>query len=306
MQAEQLIKLGLPISLALHLGIFGGFTLFAAEARPLAEAKVIPVEILSIAPETNVSAAIIPPKKQVIPEEQPEIMTTPTPIENAQEVAPEIKVAPQEQPVEKQAEITPEVEIEEEPEDTPEPEPEVEIDPTLEPEPQPEAAPVAEAEPDPTPEPPSFDLDALSGLIDKTRETAPEANQQIALQNETAQARYEEISRQAEGEGSGLSATEADLVANAMHKCWRMPAAAKDAENLRVRLNVKLVIGGFVESVTLIDQAASRRLSPGNEYWDVAERSAIAAVNKCAPYNFLPEERYGIWRELILNLRPQL
>ena len=147
---------------------------------------------------------------------------------------------------------------------------------------------------------------ALSGLIDRTRETAPIANQQVALQNETAQARYEEISRQAEGAGSGLSATEADLVANAMQKCWRMPAAAKDAENLQVRLNVKLVIGGFVDSVSLIDQAASRRLSPGNEYWDVAERSAIAAVNKCAPYDFLPEQRYGVWRELILNLRPQL
>jgi len=262
----------------LHIGVFGGFTLFAAEAKPLTEAKVIPVQILTVAPETNVSAAIKRPPKRVVPEEQPEIMTSPTPMENAEEVAPEIKVTPKEQPVEKQAEITPEIT-----EDA-------------------EAIP----EPDPTPEPPSFDLDALSGLIDKTRETAPEANQQVALESEAAQARFEEIARRAEGEGSGLAATEADLVANAMYRCWRMPAAAKDAENLQVRLNVKLVIGGHVESVTLIDQAASRRLSPGNEYWDVAERGAIAAVNKCAPYDFLPEERYGVWRELILNLRPQL
>jgi len=300
------IKLGLPISLALHLGVFGGFTFFAAEAKPLAEAKIIPVEILTVAPETNVSAAIKPPKKQVVPEKQPEVMTTPTPAENAEEVAPQVKIAPKEKPVIKQAEIPPEVKTEEDLELIPEPE--VVIDPTLEPEPQPNPTPIVEAapEPDPTPEPPSFDLDALSGLIDRTRETSPVANQQIALQNETAQARYAEISRRAEGEGNGLSATEADLVANAMQKCWRMPAAARDAENLRVRLNVKLVTGGYVESVTLIDQAASRRLSPGNEYWEVAEQRAIAAVNKCAPYNFLPEERYGIWRELILNLRPQL
>jgi len=261
---------------------------------------------LTVAPETNVSAAIKPPKKQVVPEKQPEVMTTPTPAENAEEVAPEVKIAPKEKPVIKQAEIPPEVKTEEDLELIPEPE--VVIDPTLEPEPQPNPTPIVEAapEPDPTPEPPSFDLDALSGLIDRTRETSPVANQQIALQNETAQARYAEISRRAEGEGNGLSATEADLVANAMQKCWRMPAAARDAENLRVRLNVKLVTGGYVESVTLIDQAASRRLSPGNEYWEVAEQRAIAAVNKCAPYNFLPEERYGIWRELILNLRPQL
>ena len=275
------MKLGLPISLALHIGVFGGFTFFAAEAKPLAEAKIIPVEILTVAPETNVSAAIKPPKP-VIPEEQPEIMTSPTPMENAKEVAPEVKITPKEQPVEKQAEVIPEISE--------------------------EAEPVAEPESEPNPEPetPVFDLDALSGLIDKTRETAPEANQQIALESEIAQTRYEDIARRAEGAGSGQAATEADLVANAMHKCWRMPAAAKDAENLQVRLNVKLVIGGYVESVNLIDQAASRRLSPGNEYWDIAERSAIAAVNKCAPYDFLPDARYGIWRELILNLRPQL
>lgn len=273
------MKFGLPISLALHVGVFGGFTLFASEAKPLAEAKVIPVEILTVAPETNVSAAVKPPKREV-PDEQPEIMTSPTPMENADEVAPELKVAPSEQPVEKQAEVTPEVTK----------------DAELIPKPEQKPAPME----------PSFDLDALSGLIDKTRETAPEANQQVALESETAQARFEEIARRAEGEGSGLAATEADLVANAMYKCWRMPAAAKDAENLQVRLNVKLVIGGHVESVTLIDQAKSRRLSPGNEYWDVAERGAIAAVNKCAPYDFLPEERYGVWRELILNLRPQL
>ena len=297
------IKLGLPISLALHVGVFGGFTFFAAEAKPLSEAKIVPVQILTVAAETNVSAAIKPPKP-VVREKEPEIMTSPTPAENVEEVAPEVKTAPKAPPVEKVAEIIPEV--------VPEPDPEPYIEPEPEPkfEPEAEPAPVIEVErqpePDPEPEKPSFDLDALSGLIDKTRETAPVANQQVALESERAQARFEDIARRAEGEGSGLTATEADLVANAMYKCWRMPASAKDAENLQVRLNVKLVLGGHVESVTLIDQAASRRLSPGNEYWDVAERGAIAAVNKCAPYDFLPEARYGIWRELILNLRPQL
>jgi len=279
-QQEQVIKLGLPISLGLHLAVFGGFTFFSAEAKPLDVAKVIPVDILIVAPETNVSAAIKRPQKPVIEEPEPEVMTIETPMENAEEAAPEVKTAPKESPVEKLADVVPELAE--------------------------DAALIPDPIDDPTPEPPSFDLDALSGLIDRTRETAPEANQQVALQSETAQARFDEIARRAEGAGSGLAATEADLVANAMYKCWRMPAAAEDAENLQVRLNVKLVIGGHVESVTLIDQAASRRLSPGNTHWEVAERSAIAAVNKCAPYDFLPEARYGVWRELILNLRPQL
>lgn len=249
----------------------------------MAEAKIIPVEILTVAPETNVYAAIKRPKKKPV-EPEPEIMTSPTPIENAEEKAPEVKTREKEESTEKVAEITPEITIEADPD------------------------PVVETKPEkPTePEEPSFDLDALSGLIDKARETAPETNQQIALESETARARYADVARRAEGAGDGMSATEADLVANALYKCWRMPAAAKDAENLRVRLRVNLVIGGHVESVELIDKAASRRLSPGNEYWEIAERSAISAVNKCAPYDFLPEERYGVWRELILNLRPQL
>ena len=79
------IKLGLPISLALHLAVFGGFTLFSADAEPLEPGKIIPVEILSIDEVTNVQAAVKRPKPKPIPEpeiEQPEIMTTQTPMKN--------------------------------------------------------------------------------------------------------------------------------------------------------------------------------------------------------------------------------
>jgi outer membrane biosynthesis protein TonB len=267
----------------LHVGVFGGFALFAADARPMADAKIIPVEILTLAEETNVSAAVKAPKPTPKPDpEIPEIMTTPTPMENAPEVDDVVETAPTPPPVEKVAEVLPEPELKE------------------------DVIPVPEPEPTPEPEEPSFDLDALSGLIDKTRETAPEVNQQVALESETAITRYEDAARRAVGEGSGMSATETDMLVAAMQKCWRMPAAAKDAENLLVRLRVNFVPGGQVESVKLIDQAASRKLSPGNPFWEQAEREAIAAVHKCAPYDFLPDERFAVWRELVLNLRPEL
>jgi len=245
---------------------------------------VIPVEILTIDEVTNVSAAIRAPEPKPKPVEEPEVMTTPTPMENAPEEADVVKTIPKEAPAEKVAEIAPKPEITE------------------------DAIPVPEEEPKPEPEPekPSFDLDALSGLIDKSRETAPEKNQQIALESENTNIRYEDSARQAVGEGTGLTATEMDMLVAAMEKCWRMPAAATDAENLRVRLKVKFILGGHVETVELIDQAASRRLSPGNPFWPQAEREATSAVHKCAPYDFLPDAQFGSWRELILNLRPQL
>lgn len=273
----------MPISLLLHAALFSGVTLFAADAAPFSEAKIIPVEILTIDEATNVSAAVRAPEPKPEPVvEIPEIMTTPTPMENAPEAADVVSIAPSAPPVEQVAEIPPEPEI---------------TDSIV---PQPEPLP------EPEPEEPSFDLDALSGLIDKTRETAPEVNQQVALESETAITRYEDAARRAVGEGSGMSATETDQLLSAMRKCWRMPAAATDAQNLRVRLRVNLVPGGQVANVTLIDRAASRRLSPGNPFWEQAEREAIAAVHKCAPYDFLPEARYAVWRELVLNLRPEL
>ncbi len=275
------IKLGLPISLALHVAVFGGFTYFSAGAKPLEPGNIIPVSILTVDEVTNVSAAVKRPKPEPIAE-QPDIMTTQTPMQNAEEEAPEVKVSADEVMAEKIAEaILPTPKNADEP-----------IDEQLDTPKQPET--------------PVFDLDAISGLVDQARDTAPEKNQQIATQSETNNIRYDDAARAATGEGSGMTGTETDLLVSAMQKCWRMPAAATDAENLRVRLKVNFILGGHVENVELIDQAASRKLSPGNPFWPQAEREAIAAVHKCAPYDFLPDERYGVWRELVLNLRPEL
>ena len=298
MQVEAVIKLGLPISLALHLTVFGGFTLFSASAKPLEVGKIVPVEILSVDEVTNVSAAIKPPQPKPKPKvEPPEVMTTQTPMENAENEGETVKITPEDAAPEKPP--TPVI-----PTETEEPAPEKQAELIVPTEPV-DVAP-SEVEPSNEPEPPVFDLNKIAGLVDKTRETAPDKNQQIALQSETNNIRYDEFAREAVGEGNGMSATEIDLLVSAMQKCWRMPAAAQDAENLRVRLSVNFILGGHVENVELIDQAASRRLSPGNPFWAQAEREAISAVHKCAPYDFLPDERYGVWRELVLNLRPEL
>ena len=156
------IKLGLPISLALHLAVFGSFTLFSADAKPLESRKIIPVELLSVDEVTNVQAAVKPPKPKPIPEpeiEQPEIMTTQTPMQNAENEGETVKISPNEATPEKQAEVIVPVEAD---------------DPVL-----------IEPEMPEEPEPPAFDLNKIAGLVDKTRETAPDKNQQIALQSET-------------------------------------------------------------------------------------------------------------------------
>ena len=42
----------------------------------------------------------------------------------------------------------------------------------------------------------------------------------------------------------------------------------------------------------------------GNRFWKVAEQMALRAVVSCAPYDFLPQDRYETWREFRVNFDP--
>jgi len=316
------MRAGLPISLLLHGGVMFGALALSGNVQPLAEGRVIPIDLITIAPETNIKAAIRPPKPKPIKKEQPELKLK-KPAKAAPEIAPEVKEVAKEKPKAKPKPKILKAPPEETPEKTPEPVKTAEavlpdpiadkviVDPNT-PEPVvgetiaepvvPDVQPVAE----PEPEEPSFSLDSLSGLIDKSRETAPDKNTQVALQSETNQYAFADHSRAGTGEGNAMTLSELDALQSAMYKCWRIPADAIDPEKLLVRLEVKLLRGGLVEDVRVIDKAKSRRNSPGNPFWDVAEQRAVRAVAQCAPYDFLPDEKFGDWRKLILNFRPQL
>ena len=296
------MRAGLPISLLLHGGVMFGALALSGNAQPLAEGRVIPIELITVAPETNIKAAIKPPKPKPVKKEQP-ILELKEPAVSAPEIAPEIKKVSKPKP--KAPKILKTEPKETEPVKTAEaviPDPIAEdiiVDAVI-----PEVVP--EAEPEPEPKEESFSLDALSGLIDKSRETAPDKNRQVTLQSETNQYAFADHARAGTGEGTAMTLSELDALQSAMYKCWRIPADATDPEKLLVRLEVKMLRGGHVEDVRLIDSAKSRRNAPGNPFWDIAEQRAVRAVAQCAPYDFLPDDKYSDWRQLILNFRPQL
>jgi outer membrane biosynthesis protein TonB len=280
------MKFGLPISIGLHAFAVGaGLIVFGGKAKPFEDSRIIPIELVTLSENTNISAAIRKPVKEILPEPEPEEpMTLETPMENAEEEAPDFSERTEE-PVEKTVEeIIPEKELE--PTDIPK-----EVDP--EPETQ-------------EPDEPVFDLDKLSGLVNKTRSTAPEKNQQQTLQSEQNTYRFAEAARSSSGEGTDMTLSEMDALQSAMYKCWRMPADAQNPEKLVVSLDVKLLPGGFVDDVRVKDRTKSRMRDPGNPFWDVAEQRALRAVSQCAPYDFLPDEKYANWRSLTLNFAPQL
>ena len=280
------MKLGLPISLVLHgAAIFGGMFVYSGAVKPLPETRIIPIELVTVAEATNIRAAVKRPKAEKITPPEADPMTLKTPMENAPEAA-DMKDAPKE--VDEPSEIVTEAEVKI-------------LDKNALPVPDKEVETAPEK-----PETPAFDLDKLASMIDRSRETAPEKNQQKVLQSESNNYVFAENSRAGSGEGTEMTVNEMDALQSAMYKCWRMPADAKNPEKLIVRLSVKILPDGYVQDVKIIDKAQQRRGDPGNPFWEVAEQRAVRAVSQCGPYDFLPAEKYSQWKDMTLNFRPEV
>lgn len=271
------MRAGLPISLFLHAGVLFGASLAFSTVEPLEKGRVVPVELITIAEFTDIRASL--ERREPVVQPEPDLpMQVETAVENAPDAGDVINVAPDE---------------------------EASADPMTPPE------TVLEKSDEPTIEKlvevkPSFDLERISSLIDKSKDTSIVADSQVAEEGLEDRLVYADRAREGIGSGTQMTLSELDALNSAMYRCWRKPVDATDLEKLVVRLQVDMLPGGFIKDVNVIDRAASRRASPGNPFWDVAEMRAVQAVTKCAPYDFLPQEKFDQWQSLILNFRPKL
>ena len=269
------MRFGVVASILFHLVIVGGGFLIAPFAawRPDVQAEpYIPLELIREA-ELDLTTSV------------PAALPEPEPVE--EEPEPDL----------------PEPVAEEEPEPTPQeaaPEPEPE---PVEPEPIPEPEPPQET-PTPKPEPnkDELDFDALSKLIDLEKENE-EAETPVETPSETAEIADE--ARAAVGAGDRLSASVIAKMQSAVQPCWSAASiiGAPEPEKLLVTLEFELNRDGTIISAPRVANSLEINLS-GNRFWKVAEREAIAAVVKCAPYDFLPQDQYDTWKDMRLNFDP--
>lgn len=202
------------------------------------------------------------------------------------------------------------------------PEPEIEEPPApaeeVVPEQAPEPVPVAEeviekiepeVKPDPKPAPPKpkndeLDFDALSQLINKEKENERAAAPRDAPSQTTETA---DNPRATIGAGDRLTASQNAKMQAAIKPCWNSGViiGAPEPEKLVVVLEFELGRDGALASQPRVANATQINLS-GNRFWKVAEREAISAVVKCAPYDFLPIEQYETWKDMRLNFNPSL
>lgn len=100
-----------------------------------------------------------------------------------------------------------------------------------------------------------------------------------------------------------LSISEKDAIRSQFLVCWTMPAGAKDAHTLAVRVKITLNQDGSVLTAAIASDQMGRYAS--DTFFRAAADSAVRAVHKCSPLKNLPVDKYGSWREMELNFDPQ-
>ncbi|MGU3493816.1 hypothetical protein ACLBXM_07225 [Xanthobacteraceae bacterium A53D] len=79
--------------------------------------------------------------------------------------------------------------------------------------------------------------------------------------------------------------------------CWAPPPEGI-AQRFKTRVTMTLKPDGTLDGTPRVSDADPRDTS------GVYAQSAVRAVQRCAPYDFLPPEAHDQWREITVNFQP--
>ncbi len=302
---------GLIISAILHLGmivlaVFGLPVLFQPDEP---ETQPLLVELVTVAEVTTSQA---PPEPEPEPEPEPvkkvevEKKPPPKPPEPVAAPAPPRPAPPEVKPAPPAPKPEPKPkELAELPKPAPKPAP------RPKPKPEPQAKPVDLSKaPKPRTKPvrpeKRFSADRIAALLDKRQKDKPPP---VARAAETAAkaaapAEPQPAPRLALSTDQPLTMNEIDAIRFQIQQCWSVPAGARDAENLVVRIRIFLKPDGSLARPPEIIDGARMNL-PGENFFRVAAESARRAVQKCSPLKNLPVTKYERWREITLTFNPK-
>jgi outer membrane biosynthesis protein TonB len=285
-------------SLLLHGAIVaaGVIALPSLDSYQVEDFESIPVELVDI---EEVSARHAVSKEA---EEEPEAPPAPPKVEEAEapkpapEAAREVEQAAREPEAEPLPELEPLEELIEaaaaEPESEPAPEPEPEKA-------EPEPVPLPKVKPKPPKRvvekpKPEFNADQMQALLNKIDETDQAPPKPTEMAGMPMLAEFDSMT----GSDERLAADLVDALRRRIESCWTLPAGARNAGELQIKLQFTLNPDGMLSNYPLVLNASA------HPAFDAAARSAQSAVKMCEPYNFLPIEKYDLWRDIILTFDP--
>ncbi|MCR4378910.1 MAG: energy transducer TonB [Rhodospirillales bacterium] len=102
--------------------------------------------------------------------------------------------------------------------------------------------------------------------------------------------------------GAEMTISEIDLVRQQIHRCWNLPAGAKDAHEMLISIRITMNPDGTVSTARVLDNA---RMATDPFYRTMAESALRAVLNpRCQPFK-LPPEKYERWQNMKLNFNPR-
>ena len=137
-----------------------------------------------------------------------------------------------------------------------------------------------------------FNTDRIAALLNKIPDAAEEPAP-VLPPEETPK----KVRGQSDGTQMTMSVNEIDALRARIAQCWSPPPGGLGAEQIVVKLRLRLNEDGTLVSYPTI---ANRGSSP---FFQAAADSAVRAVYQCQPYA-LPAEKYALWRDMILNFDP--
>lgn len=103
-----------------------------------------------------------------------------------------------------------------------------------------------------------------------------------------------------EGKAKGrLTRSELDALRSAVERCASGLSGQLISENLQIKIVIRLAPDGSIKSIPVVDTvggtaAEQRRFGP----------AMLRAVKRCAPYDFLPKDKYETWAEIVPTFFP--
>ena len=161
--------------------------------------------------------------------------------------------------------------------------------------PKPKQAEIAPKKPTP-PKPkakPDFTADRIAALLNKI----PDAANEPAPVLPSEEPPRKQVQGQSNGTEMTMSVNEIDALRARIAQCWSPPPGGLGAEQIVVKLRLKLNEDGTLVGYPTVANSGS---SP---FFQAAADSAVRAVYQCQPYA-LASDKYALWRDMILNFDP--
>jgi hypothetical protein len=270
---------------------FALFSLTTAKALKPNEVKSIPMEIVDISELTKLKAGLkkAPQKKETKKKDQKPIAKEikekkkkkkPAPKRAVQPTAEKQEPLPPKKPETQKKKVKP---VKKKIAKKPKPKPKKKAKPK----PKPKAKIVKK-----TRKKKKFNEDKIAALLNKVPDSGPTASKLPDLPG------AKKVKGNPRGKHLKMSINEIDAFRRRVSQCWNPPVGGLGAEELSVKLRIKLNKDGTLKGQPrVLNRGAS-------SFHRAAADSAARAVWQCQPYN-LPARKYDTWQDMILNFNPR-